>query len=135
MRMKFQALARGHNIRFQAGRLGSVQARQTASINQAAAERSRVPAFPDSKTPFWPRLPSRRISVVQSISGVSKDRSNVIEQDASQRACQLIGTSSDRDSRDFGRENRSQSDDEANSSNGLDDRNATKTITSRSGQV
>jgi hypothetical protein len=113
MRMKFRALARRHDIHSKQDGSGgdSGQARQTTSINRAAAERSRVPAFPDSKTPFWPRLPVTPHLCRAIDLGVSKDRSNVIEQDASQRACQLISTSSDRDSR----ENVSQCDDWANS--------------------
>jgi hypothetical protein len=83
------------------------------SIGQAAAERSRAPAFPEQNSFFRPAC--CHAAVVRLISGVPKDRSNVIDQKASQRACQLTGTSSDRDSRDFGPQNVGQSKDDANS--------------------
>jgi hypothetical protein len=66
-----------------------------------------------TKLLFSPRLLSRRCRAIDF--GVPKDRSNVIDQNASQRACQLTGTSSDRDSRDFGPQNVGQSKDDANS--------------------
>jgi hypothetical protein len=82
-----------------------VRARQTASTDPAAAERSRVPAFPEANSFFGPACRHAASVSCNRSRGLSKDRGNVTKQSASQRACQRIGTSSDCGSRALMTEN------------------------------